>query len=232
VWSNVQSARVTPPSIFYSTEDAEVDQGFAGVNFGSYNSMWVGYGYKACYQGSTDAKITRGLVKFNLASIPAGTSISQAKLYLKTGGACYGSNSSPRTVTIYRANKNWSESSVTWNSSIGYGEAYGSASVSLTSAGTYAFDITNLVRGWVNGTIANYGLMVRGPEGSGSEFAWFGFYTSESSSSDPYIYITYSGMAASDEPPAGWGQNESAPQSLFGILLNPFRAANDGGCTP
>jgi hypothetical protein len=40
--------------------------------------------------------------------------------------------------------------------------------------------------------------MLRGPEGSGDNFAWIGFLTRESYS-DPYLEITYAGMTTSEE---------------------------------
>jgi hypothetical protein len=233
-WSSTRSVRVLPPTTFYATEDAAVYQGAANTNYGSYSDMWVGYGKSGCGT-SSDYKISRSLVKFDLSSIPGGTPISSVQLHLRVGAVCYGGNQNPRATTVYRANGNWSESSVTWNSKPGYAEAYGSASIPFDSGTWHTFDVTGLVRGWVNGTYANQGLMVRGPEGSGSTFAWIGFYTSESSVSDPYLSIAYAGMDASqetglvvkqaldssaDEPSglstiSGCGESQSADQAVY-----------------
>ena len=46
----------------------------------------------------------------------------------------------------------------------------------------------------------DYGVMLRGPEWSGADSSWKGFYTSESSS-DPYLAITYAGVTGSGEGP-------------------------------
>lgn len=78
------------------------------------------------------------------------------------------------------------------------GGALASASIPFDVGVWHSFDVTNLVRGWVNGSLSNQGLIVRGPEGSGDNFAWIGFYTSESYS-EPYLKITYPGVAASEE---------------------------------
>jgi uncharacterized repeat protein (TIGR01451 family) len=196
-WSGTQSVRVLPPSTFDATEDAAVYQGVSNTNFGSYADMWVGYGKSGCGT-SGDYKVSRSLVKFNLSSIPFGTPISSAQLHLRVGGVCYGGNTNARTTTVYRANGDWSESSVTWNNKPGYAEAYGSASIPYGYGSWYTYDVTGLVRGWVNSAFANQGLMVRGPEGSGSTFGWIGFYTSESNY-DPYLTVTYAGMDASQE---------------------------------
>jgi uncharacterized repeat protein (TIGR01451 family) len=233
-WSNSQLVRVLPPTTFYATEDAAVYQGVANTNYGSYLDMWVGYGKSGCGTPS-DYKISRSLVKFDLSSIPGGTPISSAQLHLRVGGVCYGGNQNARTTTAYRADGDWSESSVTWNSKPGYAEAYGSASIPFESGTWHTFDVTGLVHGWVNGTYANQGLMIRGPEGSGSTFGWIGFYTSESSVSDPYLSITYAGMDASQETAlaveraldsdydetggpsttSGCGESQSADQAVY-----------------
>jgi hypothetical protein len=186
-----------PPTTFYPTEDAGIYEGQSGNNYGDYADMYVGYGKAGCFDLPAFKK-SRSLLKFDLSGI-SGLSISEAKLYLRVKSYCsYVGHSQPRTVTVYRANANWSESSVTWNNKPGYAEAYGSASVPLDTGEWHSFDVTSLVRGWMNGSFSNQGLMLRASETSGDEFAWIGFFTGESSS-DPYISITYDGIAASEE---------------------------------
>jgi hypothetical protein len=163
--------------------------------------MYVGYGKKACFDLSEEYKQSRSLITFDLSSIPAGTAIDNATLHLRLGGyCCYEGHAGPRTVTVFRANDNWSESSVTWNNQPDYSEAHGSASVLLAPDRWvwYSFDVTDLVRGWVNGTWPNQGMMVRAPEDSGEDFAWIQFYTRESFH-EPYLEITYGGTATSPE---------------------------------
>jgi len=61
--------------------------------------------------------------------------------------------------------------------------------------------VTDLVRGWVNGGFSNYGLMVRAPETSESDFVRFEFLSREYSgtSYDPYLEVTYVGLAAGEQ---------------------------------
>jgi C1A family cysteine protease len=198
-WSNVQQVTVFPPSSFDAVADAAIYRGDRGTNYGSYPEMYVGYGKKDCFGLSEDYKESRSLIRFDLSSIPAGTPIGSASLHLRLGGyCCYEGHAGPRTVTVYRADDSWSESSVTWSSRPAYSEAYGSASVLLEPEQWvwYSFDVTDLVRGWVDGTWANQGIVVRAPEGSGDDFAWMQFYTRESSRK-PYLDITYGGMTTS-----------------------------------
>jgi hypothetical protein len=189
-WSNVESVQVSPPTKLYAVADATVLSGAPGTNFGSAGDMWVGY--DLCYGGKT----SRSLIRFDVSDIPAGTSISQAKLYLRHVNSCY-RNAGSYLVTTYRATNSWSSSSVTWNNQPGYGESYGSASVSSSPGSWYSFDVTNLVRGWVNGSVSNYGIVLRASESSSTGIR-LGFAT-VNSSYDPYLQITYTGVAASAE---------------------------------
>ena len=48
---------------------------------------------------------------------------------------------------------------------------WASKSIASRTWGWYTWDVTNLVNGWLNGTYANHGLMLCGPEGPGNERA-------------------------------------------------------------
>jgi C1A family cysteine protease len=221
-WSNVESVQVSPPAKLYAVADATVLSGAPGTNFGSATDMWVGY--DLCYGGKT----SRSLIRFDVSDIPAGTSISQAKMYLRLVNSCY-RNAGSYTVTTYRAKSSWSSSSVTWNNQPGYGESYGSASVSATEGGWYSFDVTNLLRGWVNGSASNYGIVLRAPESSSTGIR-LGFAT-VNSSYDPYLQITYTGMAASAEavPPVEQVPNPTACGPTVKDVLGIFPGASDCG---
>jgi hypothetical protein len=194
-----------PPqtATFYPEADATVFKGVPDTNYGSESRVTVGYDLSDC-SGSVDGNKSRGLVSFDLSGIPTSATISDAKLHLYFVSSCYYyGHSQDRTVTTYRADADWSESSVTWSNRPGYAEAYGSASVGVTYSdlGWYSFDVTDLVRGWVNGGFSNYGLMVRAPETSGSDFVRFQFYSRDRSgtSYDPYLEVTYVGLAAGEQ---------------------------------
>jgi uncharacterized repeat protein (TIGR01451 family) len=182
--------RSWPPIVtaqFDSVADAMVVQADPNTNYGDPVDMWAGYDH--CFGG----QIIRSLVGFDLSSIPPGTTVNQAQLYLYLMSSC---DVGPRThtFTTYRIGSSWSELSVTWNTRPSFAEAYGSTSITSEAWGWYAFDVTDLVRGWVNGSVSNYGLMVRGPESSGSSSALLGFFTSEAGSSyAPYLEVTYIG---------------------------------------
>jgi uncharacterized repeat protein (TIGR01451 family) len=165
--------------------DTTILQGSPGTNFGSATDMWVGYDH--CYGG----QVSRSLLWFDVSAIPSSASISEAKLYLDLANSC---DIGERThvATAYRISNDWLWSSVTWNNRPSYSEAYGSVSIPSWHWGWYSLDVTNLVRGWVNGSLSNYGLMVRGPESSGNDSAQLGFYTGNAGSSvAPYLMVKY-----------------------------------------
>lgn len=189
-WSNTRSVFVQPPTTFYAVADACILQGYPNSNAGSTVDMWAGYDDYL----DPDGRVVRSLIKFNTSAIPANTSIANAvlRVYLVNS---YDYPGKTRTITTYRINSAWSESNVTWNTSPSIGGSYGSTGVTHGSWVWYSFNVTDLVRGWVNGTIPNHGVMLRGPEHSGSDSSWKGFSTREGDYT-PQLVITYSGYAS------------------------------------
>ncbi len=226
----------------YAVADASVLEGVPDTNFGSTSAIRVGYDYPGCAD-SVSGQVSRGLASFDLSSIPVGTSVNTAKLYLYLATyCCFEGHTQPRIVTVYRASANWSESSVTWNTQPGCAEAYGSASVSL-SGGTgqwYSFDVTDLVNGWVSGSSSNYGLMIRAPETLGADFARLEFTSREGGGTTygPYIEVTYYGTTAVGEVPTVGGISDSVTggstfRDMLGILSDApgygvFEVAEEG----
>ena len=174
-----------------ASSDATVLEGAPTTNFGSTVDMWAGYDH------CLPAKRSRSLIQFNLSGIPAGAAVIDAKLHLRLIDSC-DIGERTHTVTTYRAAASWSYSSVTWNSQPGYAESYGSASIPSRTLTWYTFDVTNLVRGWVSGSLSNYGMVIRGPESSGTDSARLSFATNNYSgtSYDPYLEVTYVGAGA------------------------------------
>jgi hypothetical protein len=88
--------------------------------------------------------------------------------------------------------------SVTWNDKPGFAEEYGSVWIPSGGLGWYSLDVTDLVRGWMNGSSSNHGLMLRGPESSGIDTAWLGFTAREypGVTDDPYLEVRYADYSA------------------------------------
>ena len=182
------------PTVIEAIEDACILQGYPNYNTGTTSDMWAGYDDYL----DPDGQVVRSLIKFDLSEIPAYASIDSALLRVRYI-SYYDYPNYSRTITSYRISSNWNENSVTWNTAPTIGQSYGS--VSLVAAdggfGWHSIDITALVRGWVNGTLPNYGVMLRGPEHAGSDSSWRGFATKESGY-PAYLQITYTGMAATE----------------------------------
>jgi hypothetical protein len=164
-------------------------QGYPTLNACNTIDMWAGYDDML----NPDGKIVRSLIKFDVSSIPAGSPISKATLNVRHRDS-WDYPSKSRTITTYRVGSSWSSCSVTWNNQPSIKEAYGSQSIPWSAGVWYEFDVTALVRGWVNGSFSNHGVWLRGPEKSGSDSSWRSFYTLNSSY-DPYLSITYSGLS-------------------------------------
>jgi hypothetical protein len=156
---------------------------------------------------------------------------------LTVGTVCEEGARPTRTITTYRIASAWSESTVTWNNKPSFSTAYGSAPVTHGAWGWYSFNVTNLVRGWINGTIPNNGVMLRGPEWSGPDSSWKSFSTREGPYR-PRLIITYTASGAWSEAQIGsesLGTGEPARtivETLTGLGKASFPDANLCGAEP
>src|SRR5579885_1602709 len=188
-----------PPSA-----DTFVSSATPKTNYGPSITLVVG-------QGST------AYIQFNLSGVPTGATVSKAMLRLYvdavvTNGA----------FDVYRLNNAWSENTLTYNTpppALGT-SATGGHPISITSASFNQFlliDITSLVQGWVNGTIANNGVALALTGSNG----YFSFDSKESllTGNGPELEIALSGTGPQGPPgpqgPAG-PQGAQGPQGPTG----------------
>jgi hypothetical protein len=172
--------------------------------------MWAGYDTYL----SPDARTVRSLVKFNLSAIPSGTAINGAYLHLYHIDS-WDIPSRTERITTYRITSNWSACSTTWSNQPSIGSAYGSQDLPWDAGQWYAFDVTDLVRGWISGSIPNFGVELRGPEAMGADAGWRSFATLNSTA-DPYLTIDYAvatGSATSLPADLPRAADVSAPSS-------------------
>ena len=184
-----------PTAVLPTHGDTFVSEGFANANFAGSELVDIGYHRDGCPDESRSDEVNRGLLKFNLPSTPAGAIITEAHLWIYLAGVCWVQDG-PRDIKAYRIIENWTTTTVTWNNQPARSNlASGSTSIPINvnvPFTWYTLDITQLIRNWDNGTAPNYGLMLRAPEGSGNDFAWMAFSSSEHASLAPYLTITYS----------------------------------------
>jgi hypothetical protein len=181
--------------IFSSSGDAGIMQGFPTTNTGAEVVMKVGYDSPVPYScpGWGDALTSRGLVKFDISTLPVN-SVTQATLYLYNGGGCRTSNVTHYVLSAYRVTSAWNEGTVTWANAPGYAESYGSVYIPTGTEfiGTYrAIDVTGLVNAWLQGT-PNHGVMVRGYEYDDAYNQVIEIYQN-GTGNDPLLEVVYYG---------------------------------------
>lgn len=125
------------------------------------DSPLVNYGNDTTFEVRPDNNADRrGLVKFDLSSIPSNSTVTSATLYLYSKD-----QKDTQTTSLYRVTANWSENSVTWLTWTLLGGDFDNSVSYFTFIPDPAncmvtMNITSLVQAWVNGTYPNYGLML------------------------------------------------------------------------
>ena len=119
------------------------------------------------YVGSDATSTYRAALQFDLGAVPTGAVVSSAQFGLYYTGPCLfaGPPSKPcsndHLMDVHRLTSAWTESS-TFNQLTFDSTAAGSYTlVSGASAGYMTWPVTSLVSAWVNGTQANFGLLVK-----------------------------------------------------------------------
>lgn len=156
---------------FPSEADTTIVQaGYSGTIPGLWDGAFVGKDYYNIGPDGTNYGLVTGsvraLYRFNLSSIPSNAVINSAKFV--TGATALSSYSLP--VETHRIIADWGESYTTWDN-FNYGNNVDYSVVSTTYvqyvpqggginyvARLVEWDVTSLVRQWVNGTYPNYGL--------------------------------------------------------------------------
>jgi len=160
---------------------------------------------------SQDTQSQRGLIQFNLSSIPANSIINSAILRLYTT-AVKNAADHHMNISVYRLTSNWTESGATWNnknSSTAWTTAGGDfdstkfATTVVNASGTYYYwNITILVQGWVNGSWTNYGLILNGSGYTADAYKAFGSSNNPNTSRWPLLTINYTASINDTTPPA------------------------------
>jgi hypothetical protein len=172
-------------------------EGHPGANAGATSDMCTGYDDGMDPNG----RIVRSLIKFDLSSLPTNAAVQSAKLRAYYMGYWDYPNH-VRTVTAYRITGDWTESGVTWDNKPSPGTAYGSVDIPANDDwGWRELDVRDLVQSWVNGSIANQGVMLRGPEASGADSSYPVFHTRKGPY-PPQLVINYLAATAMSQPSA------------------------------
>jgi len=172
--SDTQSITINDYDISFSlacSRDAYIDYYDQYNSFGSSTSLVI---------AATSSESKEALLYFDiLAEIPVGSSIKSATLQLYP----YATNEF-ESAWIFRVINNWSES-VTWATAPGGNNP--SVIRELSGTGQYSYlDVQDIVQVWVNDDYDNNGFLIV------SDGGWACFYSSEASSHQPRLSVTYS----------------------------------------
>ncbi|WP_455279207.1 DNRLRE domain-containing protein [[Eubacterium] cellulosolvens] len=174
----------------------------------------------------------RTLLKFDLSSIPAGSKITEAKLILQASSS---SGPGPRTFTVYRISKSWTEGDggstcgttgatwinadksgpTPWSTQGGDFVLDGASSIDITpSLGAKVWDVKDIVQAWINGE-ANYGFLIKVLNEEGDSVS-LTFLSKDFGSSMPILRINWE-----------WDYKENPLADTF--LIDSIPDGNSGG---
>ncbi len=137
------------------TTMAWVSSAEPNTNFGGLGYVWVGYGQGS---GAACCSTLRGLVKFDLSSIPADATVTDARLY----ATIWNAQGPPDHFTYWAGRAmdqvtRWTEESVTWNNSPNHTWGLFGTDISATF-GQVSWGVTDYVQGMVDGSYYNNGF--------------------------------------------------------------------------
>jgi hypothetical protein len=149
----------------------------------------------------------RGLIQFDLSSIPAGSTILNAVLYINDEtGADF-------TVLIYPIIEAWPES-VTWDTAPAFNPtAIGSINLTITPCVRAASLNLDQVSAWVNDPTTNFGVLLYGSGGSGQDLM-----TSREGAVPPKLVIDLL-------PARGQAEGINSMQTTFSKTLDSISSA-------
>jgi len=205
-------AGVTPgykPTAITRSTTAEADDTYVSMANGT---TWYGGGNELVTRPANASSIKAALMKFTLPTLAANDVVDRAVIRLMVRTA----RTSNHTVTLRRVKTSWTEGTssangATWNDSDGTGSAgdwlttgifgtndydttvsYGSYNAPYATGQTLEFDVTDLVRAWRSGTVANNGVVL---VASGTDAGDLKFYSSETATAatpGPGLVVCYS----------------------------------------
>jgi hypothetical protein len=160
-----------PVGGFVAAQDTWVDKTNPTISYGSDTSLNI----------RPSAGIDqRALVAFDLSTIPPGSTVLSAALYLTvTSGGNY-------AVEFYPVTQPWAET-VTWNTQPTYiASSAGSFTLSTITCTRVSIFSTSLVTSWINDPSSNYGVYLFPPSGAGQAS-----FSSREGANPPVLVIVY-----------------------------------------
>ena len=210
---------IDPTFLIGDLQDCYISAGSPTTSFCGGTSLNAGF-------DGTNA--SRALLQFSLSAIPATDAVLSAKLFMYLGSA---TTSNATSLAVYQLTRAWATGS-TWNTYDGTnawttagGDFNGTAAATtngIAATGVYyTWSPTSLVQGWLNGTIANDGLIVKEPTESTNNVLSFNPATGNN---PPYLQVvhqqggstpgSYSTTVQADGPVAYWHLDETSGSTM------------------
>ncbi len=176
---------VDPDTSYTGTRDAQLIETSPQQNDGLEIELWVDGRARDPINGQNGELMS--VIKWDISSIPSSAIIQSVNIVLDLF------NGSSANHEIFQAKSSWSETTVNWNtfastSNIGT-EVIGI--ITSTSSGLKTINLNqqgiDLVKGWIDGSISNDGLIIRSTGSSNG----IGIRSREDFSRGPKISITY-----------------------------------------
>jgi hypothetical protein len=186
--------------------DAYVDSNFGDTNYGGSAYLWL---------SDASGAIKRSYLNFSLAEIASHSLILYSSLNLTLETNLSGTN-----LTLFLVNQAWDTGNITYNDQPTINSAESSNFSSVGNQGDDSFDVTDLTRGWFNGTLNNSGVSIRFEDEAGNT-GNIKYYSKDSSNNTkwPFLYVIYNKTIANKTIIAG--NNETNYLDLDDYFYDP-----------
>lgn len=146
---------------------------------------------------TTTGHDTKSILEFDLTGVGVTSAqVASATLNLFVGDTTatgFGVNptgGSPITVNLSALTGSWVETTVAWGTIPAVGAQYDSLAISAINQ-TVSFDITQLVKDWLDNTVTNNGLILEADSAVGSSPNWvYATFVSSAGANVPALVIT------------------------------------------
>ena len=164
-------------------KDAQVVEGDPDTNYGNNTYLYVGY--------YTLNKLRyRTYLYFDVNSfLPADAVVTTAYLKLHQYGFMVTGSLS---IGLYQVTEDWTESAITWNNQPGSSSDAESTNSVYSSTYTWSsWNIEDLLKGWLDGSITNYGMLLKPVIEPATNRVYFDSSDGSNTARHPQLLISY-----------------------------------------
>ena len=156
-----QTTYLNPPLTYASTQTITLQPGSEGKDAGVSSAVpESNYGTQDfSFIGSLGTTIIRLYIQFDLSSVPNDAIITDADLKLYQDSS-WGTNN--YSIGLYKVASDWDESTIDWDPQpTSSADAEIISNITALATTWKSWDIDTLVQGWLDGTITNYGMVLK-----------------------------------------------------------------------